>query len=149
MGVCIFVHLGTIFLHIPLGDRVCLLSPSCQGDMPSHSFFTRDMVPSQWGMHFYASRDYMHLGTIFLHIPSGVKLCLFSPFLLGGYAFGLPFRGLCVKALLFKGDMVPPQWGMHLYASWDYMHLKAMSPRIPSGGYISRHSFFKGDMAPF
>ncbi len=107
------------------------------------------MVPSQWGMHFYASRDYMHLGTIFLYILSGERLCLFSPSCQGDMLSDYPSEGYVSRHSFFRGDMVPPQWGMHLYASWDYMHLKAISPCIPLGGYISKHPFFKGDMAPF
>ncbi len=41
--------------------------------------------------------------------------------------------GIRLKAPLSNGDMAPLQWGMHLYASWDYMHLRAVSPHIPSG----------------
>ena len=84
----------------------------------------------------------MHLGAIFLHhqgIGYAFDPCLLS--LAGGYAFGPPFSRLRLKAPLFRGDMAPPQWGMHLYVAWDYMHLEAISPHIPSGGY---ESLFRG-----
>ncbi len=124
------------------------------GDLFQGTPFYKGYGTPSWGMHFYASRDYMHLGTIFPRIPSGDRLCLLSPssilLLSGGYASGLPFSGLRVKALLFRGDMVPPQWGMH------FMHLGTICiSRLYlcdslSGGYGSLFRgplFLKGDMS--
>ena len=89
------------------------------GDTSQGTPFRKDMVPPLWGMHFYASRDYMHLGAIYL----------FSPSCPGDIAFGLPFKGIFLKASLFRGDMALLQLSMHFYVSWDYMHLKAISPQ--------------------